>query len=177
MFNAFNFAWCKTNGSHSSITDVWVICFTRRRGGSGLLHPNSLRIASCNSQNSCLCIASWSWLRFTPIFTILPDVTPGGSNNDEQDVDNPSYSKQELIEILERIGARYSENVGPDTTHLLCNSQGGSEYQRALEGSIPIVKPDWLVACEKAGVMQPALPYYLVPRASVSEESNRQIIS
>ncbi|RIA99166.1 hypothetical protein C1645_685057 [Glomus cerebriforme] len=94
-------------------------------------------------------------------------------NENEQDGDNPSHSKQELIEILERIGARYNENVGPDTTHLLCNIQGGSEYQRALEGSIPIVKPDWLVACEKTGVLQPALPYYLVPQTPVSEESNR----
>ena len=94
-------------------------------------------------------------------------------NNGEQDGDNPSYSKQELIEMLERIGARYSEHAGPDTTHLLCNVQGGSEYQRALDGSIPIVKPDWLVACEKAGVMQAALPYYLVPQSSVSEESSR----
>ncbi len=92
---------------------------------------------------------------------------------DEQDDENPSYTKQELIEILERIGARYSEHVGPDTTHLLCNTQGGPEYERALEGSIPIVKPDWLVACEKAGKMQPALPFYLVPQTSVSEESNK----
>jgi hypothetical protein len=94
-------------------------------------------------------------------------------NENEQDGDNPPHSKQELIEILERIGAKYSDHVGPDTTHLLCNTQGGPEYQKALEGSIPIVKPEWLVACEKAGMMQAALPYYLVPQTPVSEESSR----
>ncbi|CAJ0755796.1 18271_t:CDS:2 [Entrophospora sp. SA101] len=61
-------------------------------------------------------------------------------------------SKQELIEIIKRIGAKYEEHVGPDTTHLICNAQGGIEYQRAIEGNIPIVKPEWLVACEKADV-------------------------
>ncbi|CAI2162074.1 6038_t:CDS:2 [Funneliformis geosporum] len=95
------------------------------------------------------------------------------SIDDEQDGENPSYTKQELIEILERIGASYSEHVGPNTTHLLCNIQGGSEYQKALDGSIPIVKPDWLIACEKAGKMQPALPFYLVPQTPVSEENNK----
>ncbi|CAJ0873436.1 1502_t:CDS:2 [Entrophospora sp. SA101] len=58
----------------------------------------------------------------------------------------------ELIEIIKRIGAKYEEHVGPDTTHLICNAQGGIEYQRAIEGNIPIVKPEWLVACEKADV-------------------------
>ncbi|KAG9291089.1 hypothetical protein G9A89_012961 [Geosiphon pyriformis] len=74
--------------------------------------------------------------------------------------------KEELKEILERIGARWSEHVGPDTTHLLCNIQGGPEYAKALEGSIPIVKPEWLIASEKAGKMQAALPYYLVAQTN-----------
>ncbi|CAG8513308.1 7354_t:CDS:2 [Acaulospora morrowiae] len=82
-----------------------------------------------------------------------------------QDGSDGGLTKQELKEILKRIGARYSEQVGPDTTHLLCNAQGSSEYQKALDGSIPIVKPEWLVACEKEGKMQPALPYYLVPNS------------
>ncbi|CAJ0883521.1 4093_t:CDS:2 [Entrophospora sp. SA101] len=72
--------------------------------------------------------------------------------------------KQELIEIIKRIGAKYEEHVGPDTTHLICNAQGGIEYQRAIEGNIPIVKPEWLVACEKAGKIL-ASPYYLIPQS------------
>ncbi|CAJ0745762.1 1680_t:CDS:2 [Entrophospora sp. SA101] len=83
------------------------------------------------------------------------------SNDDDGDHDNNGIgesdnikpkSKQELIEIIKRIGAKYEEHVGPDTTHLICNAQGGIEYQRAIEGNIPIVKPEWLVACEKADV-------------------------
>ncbi|CAH1761207.1 14572_t:CDS:2, partial [Entrophospora sp. SA101] len=70
----------------------------------------------------------------------------------------------ELIEIIKRIGAKYEEHVGPDTTHLICNAQGGIEYQRAIEGNIPIVKPEWLVACEKAGKIL-ASPYYLIPQS------------
>ncbi|KAF0392009.1 BRCT domain-containing protein [Gigaspora margarita] len=76
--------------------------------------------------------------------------------------DDATPNKQELKEVLKRIGARYSDHVGNDTTHLLCNEKGGANYQKALDNSIPIVKPEWLIACENAGKMQAALPYYLV---------------
>ncbi|CAJ0883466.1 4083_t:CDS:2 [Entrophospora sp. SA101] len=99
------------------------------------------------------------------------------SNDDDGDHDNNGIgesdnikpkSKQELIEIIKRIGAKYEEHVGPDTTHLICNAQGGIEYQRAIEGNIPIVKPEWLVACEKAGKIL-ASPYYLIPQSELIE--------
>lgn len=86
-----------------------------------------------------------------------------GPDFESEETTKTTPTKQELIEILKRIGARYSEQVGPDTTHFLCDTQGGPEYQKAEEGSIPIVKPEWLVACEKEGKVQAALPYYLVP--------------
>ncbi|CAG8702172.1 2884_t:CDS:1, partial [Racocetra fulgida] len=78
--------------------------------------------------------------------------------------DDVTPTKQELKEVLKRIGARYSDSVGNDTTHLLCNEKGGPNYQKALDNSIPIVRPEWLIACENAGKMQAALPYYLVPQ-------------
>ncbi|CAG8740054.1 1514_t:CDS:1, partial [Ambispora leptoticha] len=82
--------------------------------------------------------------------------------------------KDELKEILKRIGARWSDHVGPDTTHLLCNIQGGPEYNRALESSIPIVKPEWLLTSEKLGKMQAALPYYLVNDGDTSVTANSE---
>ncbi|CAG8558285.1 7081_t:CDS:2 [Paraglomus brasilianum] len=85
--------------------------------------------------------------------------------------DDGTPKVDELKEVIKRISATWSEHVGPETTHLLCNVQGGVEYQRALDGSIPIVKPEWLVASEKKGTLQAALPYYLVPQGDNTNSS------
>lgn len=63
--------------------------------------------------------------------------------------------------VLE-IGGTWTEEVGIDTTHLLCHVQGGYNYEAALQQSIPIVKPEWLKACVEHKKLQAALPYYLV---------------
>ncbi|KAI9254534.1 hypothetical protein BDA99DRAFT_442804 [Phascolomyces articulosus] len=68
----------------------------------------------------------------------------------------------ELKDLLEKMGAHWSEEVTNDTTHLIAQQPGGDNYDRAMMSSIPVVKPDWLIQCDKNTKIQPALPYYIV---------------
>ncbi|OZJ05505.1 hypothetical protein BZG36_01912 [Bifiguratus adelaidae] len=68
----------------------------------------------------------------------------------------------DLKALVEKVGAEWTEDVTSDTTHLVAQVPGGANYEKALGLSIPIVKPEWLIQCEKQGKMQAALPYYLV---------------
>lgn len=72
--------------------------------------------------------------------------------------------REEVIECLKRMGAKWSEKIEIDTTHFVCetpasaSSAGGGgrgggapgvEYQRALQLSIPVVTPGWVFACHR----------------------------
>ncbi|CAO3567453.1 unnamed protein product [Mortierella alpina] len=69
---------------------------------------------------------------------------------------------EECKKLVLEIGGTWTEDVGIETTHLLCHVQGGYNYEAALQQSIPIVKPEWLKACVEHKKLQAALPYYLV---------------
>ncbi|KAI7862855.1 hypothetical protein BDF14DRAFT_1850055 [Spinellus fusiger] len=68
----------------------------------------------------------------------------------------------ELKALVEKVGATWTDSVNSETTHLLAQLPGGPGYDNAVHFSIPIVKPDWLVQCDKNKKIQPALPYYIV---------------
>lgn len=83
--------------------------------------------------------------------------------------------KEELKAALEEMGAKWSEKIQIDTTHFVCTTslslaavgvssgvhsgaasatalkttgeEPGVEYQKAMQLSIPIVQPDWVLAC------------------------------
>jgi hypothetical protein len=59
---------------------------------------------------------------------------------------------------LQEMGAKWSDKIQIDTTHFVCNTPAtagagplsntpGVEYQRALQLSIPVVQPTWILAC------------------------------
>lgn len=58
---------------------------------------------------------------------------------------------------LREMRARWSDRIQIDTTHFVCttpaaegaspNAGPGVEYQRALQLSIPVVQPQWILAC------------------------------
>lgn len=64
---------------------------------------------------------------------------------------------------LKEMNAKWSDKIQIDTTHFICTTpaatpngaqvtgsvvnQPGVEYQRALQLSIPVLYPDWLIAC------------------------------
>ena len=79
-------------------------------------------------------------------------------------VQDPELSKSTEA-ALEEMGAGWSNKIQIDTTHFVCNTPAttptaaqatggtvgvsgpGVEYQRALQLSIPIVQPQWILAC------------------------------
>ncbi|KAJ3568467.1 hypothetical protein NP233_g5701 [Leucocoprinus birnbaumii] len=78
---------------------------------------------------------------------------------------------------LRDMNAKWSEKIQIDTTHFVCttpaatpagaqaagNTGGapGVEYQRALQLSIPVVQPHWILACHAERKMVPIAAYYL----------------
>ncbi|KAI8870575.1 hypothetical protein GQ42DRAFT_162595 [Ramicandelaber brevisporus] len=66
-----------------------------------------------------------------------------------------------LKECLNRLGAKWTENITVDTTHLLTRHAGGPKFAIARACNTPIVAPDWLMDSESQGRLQPALAYYI----------------
>lgn len=78
---------------------------------------------------------------------------------------------------LGEMHAKWSDKIQIDTTHFVCttpaatpsgaqasgNQSGapGVEYQRALQLSIPVVQPQWILACHAERRMVPISGYYL----------------
>ncbi|KAG6330185.1 hypothetical protein ID866_8902 [Astraeus odoratus] len=79
---------------------------------------------------------------------------------------------------LREMKAKWSDKIQIDTTHFVCttpavtptgarvtgaNVSGGPgvEYQRALQLSIPVVQPQWILACLTEKKMVPIAGYYL----------------
>ncbi|KAJ1679870.1 hypothetical protein EV182_001158, partial [Spiromyces aspiralis] len=72
----------------------------------------------------------------------------------------PEKEVEELKECINRIGAKWTTHVLIDVTHLLCRTPSGPNYEIATALNIPVVRPDWLLACEANGKLQPALNFY-----------------
>ncbi|KAM6496362.1 fibronectin type III/BRCA1 domain containing protein [Amanita muscaria] len=80
-------------------------------------------------------------------------------------------------EALEEMKAKWSDKIQIDTTHFVCTTPAavppaaqaagnattspGLEYQRALQLSIPVVQPQWILACHREKKMVPIASYYL----------------
>lgn len=63
--------------------------------------------------------------------------------------EHPELVIAEMKQILERMDATWTDELDHETTHLLAELPGGRNYDTAVTYSIPVVKPDWLVQCEK----------------------------
>ncbi|KAJ2726829.1 hypothetical protein GGI07_000340 [Coemansia sp. Benny D115] len=66
-----------------------------------------------------------------------------------------------LKETLARIGASLSDSVILGVTHLVARYKSGPAYEDAVRLNIPIVRPDWVLACEANAKLQPAIKYAL----------------
>ncbi|KAF3927197.1 hypothetical protein ABW20_dc0104315 [Dactylellina cionopaga] len=70
--------------------------------------------------------------------------------------------KERLKTVVERIGAKpLQDHVRIDTTHFVCTEGRGHGWERAQEMNIPIVRPEWLEACEQEGRIVGVRTYYL----------------
>ncbi|KAG0644597.1 hypothetical protein HOY80DRAFT_1006811 [Tuber brumale] len=74
----------------------------------------------------------------------------------------PGETREELEVILQRIGAKPLQDfVRIDTTHFVCTEGRGQNWERAQEMNIPVVRPEWLHACEKEGRIVGVRQFYL----------------
>ncbi|CAO1631726.1 unnamed protein product [Parajaminaea phylloscopi] len=79
-------------------------------------------------------------------------------------------------DLLGQMGAKVSTKLQIDTTHYVCTSPRartapgagpangageGPTYRKALQLNIPIVRPEWVIACWEAKKMVPISAYYI----------------
>ena len=76
------------------------------------------------------------------ITVCLGDLTP-----------NDQFDKQDIEDTLQNMGAKFpaQTQVKVDTTHFLCTRENkqNPEYVKANDMNIPIIRPEWLKACER----------------------------
>ncbi|KAI1764905.1 hypothetical protein GGR53DRAFT_491971 [Hypoxylon sp. FL1150] len=73
----------------------------------------------------------------------------------------PSPMREELGKAVERIGAKIVEGVRIDTTHFVTTEGRGMPWEKAVEMNIPVVRPEWVEACEKNGRILGVTKFYL----------------
>ncbi|KAI2469725.1 hypothetical protein F4781DRAFT_207961 [Annulohypoxylon bovei var. microspora] len=90
----------------------------------------------------------------------------------------PPSTREELAKAVERIGAKIVDGVRIDTTHFVTTEGRGVPWEKAVEMNIPVVRPEWVEACEKNGRILGVTKFYLdAPRANISggEEAQRTV--
>ncbi|RYO75715.1 hypothetical protein DL766_006490 [Monosporascus sp. MC13-8B] len=73
----------------------------------------------------------------------------------------PSGARDELVRAVERIGARIVDGVRIDTTHFVTTEGRGLAWEKAVEMNIPVVRPEWVEACERNGRILGVTKFYL----------------
>lgn len=73
----------------------------------------------------------------------------------------PQATREHLSAAVERIGAKIVENVRIDTTHFVTTEGRGIQWEKAVEMNIPVVRPEWMDACEKNGRILGVTKFYL----------------
>lgn len=73
----------------------------------------------------------------------------------------PGSTKENLIKAVERIGAKIVDGVRIDTTHFVTTEGRGQHWEKAVESNIPVVRPEWVDACEKNGRILGVTKFYL----------------
>ncbi|KAI8957137.1 hypothetical protein F5Y11DRAFT_104598 [Daldinia sp. FL1419] len=73
----------------------------------------------------------------------------------------PPRTREELTKAVERIGAKIVDGVRIDTTHFVTTEGRGVPWEKAVEMNIPVVRPEWVEACEKTGRILGVTKFYL----------------
>ncbi|ANB15478.1 Chs5p [Sugiyamaella lignohabitans] len=77
-------------------------------------------------------------------------------------LDGSEISRADLEETAEKIGAKpLQDSVKLDTTHFICTQPEGAQCKRAQDLNIPVVRPEWLKACESERRLVGVRAYYL----------------
>lgn len=73
----------------------------------------------------------------------------------------PQAMRENLAVAVERIGAKIVDSVRIDTTHFVTTEGRGVQWEKAVEMNIPVVRPEWVDACEKSGRILGVTKFYL----------------
>ncbi|KAK4133326.1 hypothetical protein BT67DRAFT_47148 [Trichocladium antarcticum] len=73
----------------------------------------------------------------------------------------PAPIREGLALAVERIGAKIVDGVRIDTTHFVTTDGRGVQWEKANELNIPIVRPEWVEACERNGRILGVTKFYL----------------
>lgn len=73
----------------------------------------------------------------------------------------PQAMRESLAAAVERIGAKIVDSVRIDTTHFVTTEGRGIQWEKAVEMNIPVVRPEWVDACEKNGRILGVTKFYL----------------
>ncbi|KAF6835889.1 BRCA1 C Terminus domain-containing protein [Colletotrichum plurivorum] len=87
----------------------------------------------------------------------------------------PAATREALAAAVERIGAKLVDSVRIDTTHFVTTEGRGLAWEKAVETNIPVVRPEWVEACEKNGRILGVTKFYLdAPRPGPSSDELQQ---
>ncbi|GAA5902561.1 hypothetical protein JCM8208_006924 [Rhodotorula glutinis] len=98
----------------------------------------------------------------------------------------PSDLAREAQRVIGDLGAKSDSKIQIDTTHYVATSAASPsapdsgpsvEYQKAVQLSIPIVTPEWLLACARAHKLVPIAPYYLGHSNRAASLSSAQLVT
>ena len=73
----------------------------------------------------------------------------------------PAAVREGLAAAVERIGAKIVDGVRIDTTHFVTTEGRGLPWEKANELNIPVVRPEWVDACERNGRILGVTKFYL----------------
>ncbi|KAK4102076.1 hypothetical protein N658DRAFT_469476 [Parathielavia hyrcaniae] len=73
----------------------------------------------------------------------------------------PPAVREGLAAAVERIGAKIVDGVRIDTTHFVTTEGRGVQWEKANELNIPVVRPEWVDACERNGRILGVTKFYL----------------
>jgi hypothetical protein len=73
----------------------------------------------------------------------------------------PAATREALASAVDRIGAKIVDGVRIDTTHFVTTEGRGVQWEKAVENNIPVVRPEWVEACERNGRILGVTKFYL----------------
>ncbi|GAA5936995.1 uncharacterized protein JCM15063_000123 [Sporobolomyces koalae] len=98
----------------------------------------------------------------------------------------PSALLDQAKEAVSELGAKWDDKIQIDTTHFVATSSAsrsdpnagpGVEYQKAVQLSIPVVSPEWLLSCHRSSKMVPISAFYLGTTNHAASLSSAQLVS
>ncbi|GAA5880824.1 hypothetical protein JCM1840_003294 [Sporobolomyces johnsonii] len=98
----------------------------------------------------------------------------------------PPELLDEAKKAVREMGARWDDKIQIETTHFVATSSAGRadpkggpgvEYQKAVQLSIPVVSPEWLLACHRSSKLVPISAYYLGQTNHAASLSSAQLVS